>query len=180
MLIKIEKTPNPQTLKFIVDKKWLDFIWECKTEEESKHSPLASVLWKTGDVLYLFFGYDFVSITKKEDQEWDVLKPIFLGAISDFLQENIQLINKRFDENNNLEGFSDFEKKIIEVLDQKVQPAVEGHGGAIKLVKFENGILFLDLQGACKGCPSSIATLKNGVENLMKYYFPEIESVEAV
>lgn len=191
MLIKIERTPNPATLKFIVNKKWLEVIWECKNDEDAKKSIIANQLMKVEGVVYLFFGYDFVSVSKEKEANWEILKPIILGEISDFLLEEIpffqttQIKDQESKPNPSAsakkeEELTEVEKKIIEVLNEKVQPAIESHGGAIQFYKLENGIVYLDLQGACKGCPSSTITLKNGIENLLKYYFPEITSVESI
>ncbi len=179
MLIKVQQTPNPNSMKFIVDKKWLNFVWECFSDFDAKKSDLANTLWKLEGVMYLMFGHDFVSVSKKHDALWEILSPEIVDILSEFLLREVDLFDTQMP-NMEQKNFNELEQKIAQVLEEKVQPAIENHGGMISLVKVENGVVFLDLQGACRGCPSSTLTLKNGIENLLKYYFSEIKSVESV
>lgn len=181
MFIKIETTPNPDTIKFLVESRWLDFVWECKDVDDAKKSILAHKLFSVPGVVYLLFGYDFVSVSKSAETSWDDLKAPILSEISDFLEEGLNLLmDASIEEQKFQADLGELEQKIIIVLDEKVQPALESHGGAVKLVKFEAGIVYLDLQGACRGCPSSEATLKFGIQNLLRYYFPEVQEVRSV
>jgi Fe-S cluster biogenesis protein NfuA len=195
MLIKVHTTPNPDALKFVVGQKWIEFVWECSSEKEAKKSPLALKLWHLPGVAYLMFGHDFVSVVKDREALWEILQTEIIELLSEFLLEEKGLFsdvildfakggnaaendqnqpNKpKYDDRE----YTEFEQKIIKTLEEKVQPALEFHGGWVQFVSFENGILLIDMQGACKGCPSSLSTLKDGIENLMRYYFPEISEV---
>jgi Fe-S cluster biogenesis protein NfuA len=191
-MIRISNTPNPLSLKFIVPEKWMNFVWECADESTAKKSVLASKLWQIEGVKYLLFGHDFVSVTKSQEALWEIIQLEIIEAIADFLNdvigqgkdffakeidaaqlEQAKKVAQKWAENS-------IEEKIQHVLEEKVQPAIAHHGGFIKLIGFENGIVKLDLQGACKGCPSSTQTLKFGIQNLLQYYFPEVVSVESV
>ena len=187
MLIQVNNTPNPDALKFIVPTRWLEFIWECSNLETAKKSNLAKQLWEIEGVVYLMFGSDFVLVTKKPDALWELIQVEVVDKLSAFLEEDVSLFydpnfekTEKEKKTKKQKDFSQLEEKIIKVLDEKVQPALESHGGMVEFVSFENGVLTLDMQGACKGCPSSMYTLKNGIENLMKYYFPEINELKSI
>ena len=191
-MITVQTTPNPNALKFIVGERWIGFVWECNNERDAAKSQLAKVLWAIDGVVYLMFGSDFVSISKKQNVSWEKLQPEIIDAIDEFLQKDIGLFEDNIKipldgqskkskldielSESNIE-YTELEIKIIHVLDEKVRPVLESHGGMVKFVSFHDGVVVLDLQGACKGCPSSMYTLKNGIENLLKYYFPEVKEV---
>ena len=132
-----------------------------------------------------FFGSDFITITKDEDLDWQVLKPMVLGAITDHYNSGEETVidslnQKKSEELNENQDDSDIVKQIKELLDTRVRPAVAMDGGDIVYKKFEKGIVYLHMQGACSGCPSSAATLKTGIENMLKHYVPEVIEVRPV
>ena len=185
MFIQVEPTPNPLTLKFLpgraVTKEGTIFY---QNESEASDSPFAKRIFAVEGVNSVFFGSDFITITKKKDLDWQVLKPMVLGAITDHYnsgEENIidrPSIKKSEIKKN--ENDSDLVKQIKELLDTRVRPAVAMDGGDIVYQKFEKGIVYLHMQGACSGCPSSAATLKTGIENMLKHYIPEVKEVRPI
>lgn len=192
MFIQTEVTPNPQTLKFlpgrVVMEEGTNFFQNIS---ECTHSPFAKRLFNLGGVSGVFFGSDFISITKEENQEWQTLKPIVLGAITDHFNSGEKVINKsnalnQNDKNDQLTSLkkgdidNDIVKQIKELLDTKVRPAVAMDGGDIVFHEFKEGIVYLHMQGACSGCPSSTATLRMGIENMLKHYVPDVKEVRAV
>tara|TARA_X000000368_G_scaffold353200_1_gene294258 strand:+ start:963 stop:1529 length:567 start_codon:yes stop_codon:yes gene_type:complete len=187
MFIQTEDTPNPKTLKFIPGKIILDKgSLEFKTKEEAKKNILANLLFEDENVSSVFIGKDFITITKENDLEWDMVKPNLLSKIHDFfsLEKNVIKNPSSKKKNDNKTKYSKKDLGIVnqikELLNERIKPAVAQDGGDISFVKFEKGIVFLELKGSCSGCPSSTITLKSGIENMLKYYIPEIESVEAV
>ena len=182
-MIQTEPTPNPNSLKFISEKT----ISAVGTEEfqkskmdEVSNSFIKELLGFNGVELVLL-SKNFLSVKKIKDVSWDELKPMVISHLNDYFEKNKEPILK--DEqiqpekaNNN----NEIEKKIIEVLDTKIRPAVARDGGDIKFKSFENGIVKVELQGSCSGCPSSLMTLKQGVQNLLKHYVKEVDSVEAI
>ncbi len=181
MLINVSNTPNHNVLKFIVPKTWINFVWECQDEEQAEKSPLAKKIFAIEGVTYMLFGKDFVSVAKAEEASWQNLESVVLETISDFLNQNISLFATELKQNEEAKiNYNELDLKMIKVIEEKVQPAVEHHGGVVKFHSFQDGILKLEMLGACKGCSSSEITLKNGIQNLMQYYFPEIASIESV
>ena len=189
MFIQTEITPNPSTLKFIPEQKVLEKgTYEFKSKEEAQASKLALDLFSNKAVTNVFFGTDFITITKSELHDWDSIKPDILSKIMNFFSSNSPIIDpdimKTDDDKKDTKSYSEAEKKIVKeiktLLDEKIKPAVAQDGGDITFVSLENNIVYLELRGACAGCPSSTLTLKSGIENMLKYYIPEIESVEAV
>ena len=188
MFIQTEITPNPLTLKFLPGRDVLKKgTLEYRDKNEAKSSPLASRLFDIQHVTNVFLGSDFISITKTEKVDWDILKPEILSSIMDFFSSGIEI--EQLDSDANIDqpeliNYKPKEKKIVlevlKLLDDKIRPAVAQDGGDIKFVKFNSGVVFLELRGACAGCPSSTMTLKSGIENMFKYYIPEIKAVEAV
>ena len=127
----------------------------------------------------IFLGKDFVSVNKYEDIEWEELKHIIISLINDYYSDGKEfVIDKSL--NENLENLKDIEKKIVQILNEKIRPAVAKDGGDIKFKEFKNGIVRVQLQGSCSGCPSSTMTLKQGVQNLLCHYIPEVKQVEAI
>ena len=185
MFIQTEQTPNPQTLKFLPGKVVMDdgtaFFQNI---EEGSNSPFAKRLFKVEGVEGVFFGSDFITITKQQSVDWQIMKPIILSAIMDHYNSGDKTIdNPEKKENNSLqqdENDSEIVKQIKELLDTRVRPAVAMDGGDIIYNSFKDGIVYLQMQGACSGCPSSTATLKMGIENMLKHYIPEIQEVRPI
>jgi len=190
MFIRSESTPNPATLKFIPDD--LEVLKtgtiEFKNQKQaSKKSPLAMQLFEIKGVEAVFLGHDFITITKNDNVDWQDIKTEIQATIMDFFVSNkpILFANQSADlkvEENNNEFTQDSEivKQIKELIEIKVRPAVAMDGGDIIFHSFENGIVYLVLKGSCSGCPSSTVTLKNGIENMLKHYIPEVEAVEQI
>jgi len=191
MFIQTEVTPNPNTLKFIPGHILLDKgSYDFPNAEAADKSPLALRMFNVEGVEGVFIGEDFISITKSEDKTWDVLKPHILSDLMDHLVANKPIILENSD-NVQAEDlaeekidYSDEEQKIVqeikELLDSRVRPAVAVDGGDIIFNKFINGVVYLKMRGACSGCPSSTVTLKNGIENMLRYYVPEVIEVKQV
>ena len=183
MFIQTETTPNPASLKFlpgrvVMERGTADF----RSVEEANSSLLAQNLFKIEGVEGVFFGSDFISVTKSESFDWQILKPSVLGAISVQYESGTSIIDKIENTEKNSTDTKDSEivVQIKELLDTKVRPAVAMDGGDITFSDFKDGIVFLRMQGACSGCPSSTATLKAGIENMLKHYLPEVQGVEPV
>ena len=184
MFIQTEATPNPSTMKFIpgrvVLKEGTAFF---KNKEEALGSPFALRLFNYENVKGVFFGTDFITITKKDDAEWDIIKPIILGLINEhYLSNDPTISDNNIEKNikNNTGEDSDIVKKIKELIDTRVRPAVAMDGGDIIFENYKKGIVYLHMQGACSGCPSSTVTLKTGIENMLKHYIPEVTEVRQV
>jgi len=186
MFIQTEQTPNPQTLKFlpgivVMDEGTAFF----QNIDKTSNSPLAKKLFDVDGVTGVFFGSDFITVTKNDSLDWQVMKPLILGAIMDHFNSGEPTINNETNdkgEKSLLENSedSDIVKQIKELLDTRVRPAVAMDGGDIVYDNYENGIVYLHMQGACSGCPSSMATLKMGIENMLKHYIPEVKEVRPV
>ena len=185
MFIQTEQTPNPQTLKFLPGKVVMDngtaFFQNI---EESTNSPFAKRLFKLEGVEGVLFGSDFITITKNQSIDWQVMKPLILGSIMEHYnsgEETLLKVEKEI--NNSLEKNdedSEIVKQIKELLDTRVRPAVAMDGGDIIYNSFKDRIVYLHMQGACSGCPSSTATLKMGIENMLKHYVPEVQEVRPI
>jgi len=190
MLIETETTPNPATLKFLPGRTVMDMgTRDFATPEEAAASPLAEELFSLGDVTGVFFGHSFVSVTAAPGTDWSVLKPDVLGIMLDHFSANMPLFKPK-----NAAGFSvpeerqfnddpadaDIIDQIKDLIETRVRPAVAQDGGDIIYQGFDKGNVYLRMQGACAGCPSSTATLKQGIEGLLKHYVPEVTGVYAV
>ncbi len=185
MFIQTEQTPNPQTLKFLPGKVVMnDGTAFFQNFEEASHSPFAKRLFKIEGVDGVFFGSDFITITKSQSVDWQVMKPLILGSIMDHYNSGEDtIIKKEKKENTSLnddENDTDIVKQIKELLDTRVRPAVAMDGGDIIYDSFKDGVVYLHMQGACSGCPSSTATLKMGIENMLKHYVPEVQEVRPI
>lgn len=186
MFIQTENTPNPLTLKFIPGQTVLEKgTLEFKSIEESKNHKLADELFGTGNVTNVFVGKDFISITKTEKVEWEHIKPSFLSIIMNFFSAggDFEKETKSIPSEEEVvysEGELKIVNKVKQLIEERVKPAVAQDGGDISFVSFKDGVVFLELQGACSGCPSSTMTLKSGIENMLKYYVPEVQSVEPI
>jgi Fe-S cluster biogenesis protein NfuA len=194
MFIQTETTPNPATLKFLPGKEVLvqgtaDFR---DPESAAAASPLAGKLFAIDGVTGVFFGYDFVTVTKRatgDTPEWQHIKPAILGTIMEHFMTGqpvmaIETAAKRDEAETDEEFFDEADSEIVltikELLDTRVRPAVAQDGGDITFRGYENGTVFLHMKGACAGCPSSTATLKHGIQNLLKHFVPEVQQVEQV
>ena len=185
MFIETEATPNPATLKFlpgrvVADRDVLDF----RSSAEAESSPLARRLFAIGDVGGVFFGSDFVSVTKTAG-EWHHLKPAVLGAIMEHFVSGAPLVDVAPAEAGPTDEFfdpADAEKvaTIKDLIETRVRPAVAGDGGDIVFKGLRDGTVYLAMKGACSGCPSSTATLKNGIQNLLRHFVPGVEAVEQI
>ena len=182
MFIQTEQTPNPQTLKFLPGKVVMDEGTAFyQNIDEAGDSPFAKRLFAVDGVEGVFFGSDFITITKNESSDWQVMKPSVLGSIIDHFNSDEMTIEKSdYKETEKSVDDSEIVKQIKELLDTRVRPAVAMDGGDIIYNDFEDGIVYLKMQGACSGCPSSTATLKMGIENMLKHYIPEVQEVRPV
>ncbi len=181
MFIQTEATPNPATLKFLPGTQVLGSGTANFTDAASATgSPLAASLFGVEGVSGVFLGGDFVTVTKRDDKSWETLKPQVLGMIMLHFQSGKPVMNEVEAPTESDGEESEITTRIRELLDTRVRPAVAQDGGDIIFHGFEDGIVYLRMQGSCAGCPSSTATLKHGVENMLKYYIPEVVEVRAV
>ena len=185
MFIQTEVTPNPATLKFLPGRPVMeDGTFEARDLEQAENSPLAKALMQLPGVSGVFFAPDFISVTKK-DGEWQHLRPAILGVVTEFYLSGAPLIEGATSPNDAAgEFFAPADAEIVEtikeLIETRVRPAVAGDGGDITFKGFRDGVVYLVMKGACSGCPSSTATLKNGIENLFKHFLPEVRGVEQV
>ena len=179
MFVQTEITPNPNSLKFLPGKIVSNNGSFEVTKKDSINNELVKNLLSVNGVQGIFLGKDFISINKRDETPWEEIKHIVISLINDFYSSGKEfVIDKNLnDDNKNLE---DIEKRIIQLLDQKIRPAVAKDGGDIKFKEFNDGIVKVQLQGSCSGCPSSTMTLKQGVQNLLCHYIPEVKGVEAI
>ena len=185
MFIQTERTPNPATLKFLPGEAVMSTgTADFRDVESAERSPLARRLFQVEGVTGVFFGGDFVSVSKSDDADWQLLKPVILGVIMEhfvaghplLLDDAAQTAEEVADDGADVEIIA----QIKELLDTRVRPAVAQDGGDITYQGFQNGVVMLQLQGSCQGCPSSTMTLKMGIENMLKHYIPEVVEVRAV
>ncbi len=182
MFIQTESTPNPTTMKFLPGKEVMpvgtvNFV----TVEEAGKSPLALSLFGIDGVVGVFLGSDFITVTKSNDWDWDTIKPLILAATMEHFQSGLPAVEACDTDGPGVEGEDDeVVVQIRELIDTRVRPAVAQDGGDIVYKGFEDGIVYLHMQGACAGCPSSTETLKYGIENMLRHYVPEVQEVRAV
>ena len=185
MFIQTESTPNPATLKFLPGQAVLEAgTADFPTAEAGEASPLAKRIFTVDGVTGVFFGTDFITVTKGDSTEWDHIKPSILGAIMEHYQSGAKVMG---DAEAPASGHAEHDgedgaivDQIKELLDTRVRPAVAQDGGDITFHGFERGVVYLHMQGACAGCPSSTLTLKMGIENLLRHYIPEVVEVRPV
>ena len=179
MFVQIENTPNPNSLKFLPGKTVSNSGSIEITKKEETNNELIRNLLSINGVQGIFLGNDFISINKYDENSWDDIKHIVISLINDFYAGGKEFV---IDKNSdvNFEDLEEIEKKIIHLLEQKIRPAVAKDGGDIKFKEFKNGKVKVQLQGSCSGCPSSTMTLKQGVQNLLCHYIPEVKEVEAI
>ena len=179
MFVQTEITPNPNSLKFLPGKIVSNSgSYEITNKDDTSNLLIRNLLSVNG-VEGIFLGKDFISINKNEHISWDEIKHIAISLINDFYKDGKECVIEK-NLNEDIENLEEIEKKIVKVLDQKVRPAVAKDGGDIKFKEFKDGIVKVQLQGSCSGCPSSTMTLKQGVQNLLCHYIPEVKEVIAV
>ncbi|MCT4557803.1 MAG: NifU family protein [Pelagimonas sp.] len=185
MFIQTESTPNPATLKFLPGQTVLEMgTADFPTSDAAAGSPLAQRLFSVSGVTGVFFGNDFVTVTKEDSVDWDHLKPAILGAIMEHFQSGQPVIADGSAADGGHAEHSGEDAEIVgqikELLDSRVRPAVAQDGGDITFHGFDRGVVYLHMKGACAGCPSSTLTLKMGIENLLRHYIPEVTEVRPV
>ena len=180
MFVQTEVTPNPNSLKFLPGKNVSNNGSFEVTKKEETDCELVRNLLSINGVTAVFLGSNFLSINKSDNMDWENIKHIVISLINDFYSTGKEFViaNELFDEKK--EEHNEIEKKIISILETKIRPAVAKDGGDIKFKEFKNGIVSVELQGSCSGCPSSTMTLKQGVQNLLCHYLPEVKEVVAV
>ena len=179
MFVQTEITPNPNSLKFLPGKMVSEHeSFEVTNKDETSNELVRNLLSING-VEGIFLGKDFISINKSKDFSWDDIKHIVTSLINDFYSSGKECVIEK-NLLNKTENLAEIEEKIVKILDQKIRPAVAKDGGDIKFKEFNNGIVKVQLQGSCSGCPSSTATLEQGVQNLLCHYIPEVKEVEAI
>ena len=179
MFVQTEATPNPNSLKFLPGKKVSNSgPYEITSKEDVQNELVRNILSVNG-VEGIFLGQDFISVNKSENVKWDEIKHIVISLINDFYADGKEFV---IDENIKEEAsnLSEIEEKIVKILEQKIRPAVARDGGDIRFKEFKNGVVKVQLQGSCSGCPSSTMTLKQGVQNLLCHYLPEVKEVVAI
>ena len=180
MYVQTQKTPNPNSLKFIPGKLVSNNgSFEINNKDEINNDLIRNILSING-VTGIFLGEDFLSVNKKENTSWGDVKHIVISLINEFYSDGKEfIIDKKLDNEKQVD-YDEIEKQIIKILDTKIKPAVARDGGDIKFKEFKNGVVTVQLQGSCSGCPSSTMTLKQGVQNLLCHYIPEVKEVIAV
>ena len=183
MFIQTEATPNPATLKFLPGRSVIDGTMEVTSREQAVKSPLAEKLFDIPNVSGVFFGSDFITVTKTEG-EWQQLKPLILGAIMEHFMSGAPLLKSgetAGSADDEDEFFDEADTELVatikDLIETRVRPAVAGDGGDITFRGFKDGVVFLAMKGSCSGCPSSTATLQHGIQNLLKHFVPEVTEV---
>ncbi len=187
MYIQTEETPNPEALKFLPDHEVSPEgpIFYNNPSEAAGSSELAQKLFQVTGVEAVFFGSNFITVTKTSQTDWSIIKPEILMTIMDHLVAGLPILSDANSEAGkkvdtiNTENLSDIEKQIVEIIDTRVRPSVAMDGGDIVYKGFKEGIVYLELRGACSGCPSSSITLKSGIESMLQHFIPEVKAVEA-
>ena len=179
MFVQTEVTPNPNSLKFLPGKNVSNSgPYEITNKDDLENDLIRDILSING-VEGIFLGQDFISVNKNDEAKWEEIKHIVISLINDFYADGKDFV---IDENakEDISDLSEIEEKIVKILEEKIRPAVARDGGDIKFKEFKNGIVKVQLQGSCSGCPSSTMTLKKGVQNLLCHYIPEIKEVESI
>ncbi|MDC3008088.1 NifU family protein [Candidatus Pelagibacter sp.] len=179
MFVQSELTPNPNSIKFLPGKIVSKSGSFEVTKKDETNNELIKNLFLVNGVESIFLGKDFISVNKQDNVEWEEIKHIIISLINDFYSTGKEyVVEKNLNESS--ENLEEVEMRIIKILDQKIRPAVARDGGDIKFKEFKDGIVKVQLQGSCSGCPSSTMTLKQGVQNLLCHYIPEVKQVEAI
>ena len=179
MYVQTEITPNPNSLKFLPGKKVSNSGPYEITNKDQINNVLVKNILSINGVEGIFLGQDFISVNKNDQIKWDEIKHIVISLINDFYLDGKEYVIDENEKEKN-DNLDEIEKKIVKILDQKIRPAVAKDGGDIKFKEFKNGIVKVQLQGSCSGCPSSTMTLKQGVQNLLCHYLPEVKEVVAI
>jgi|TARA_X000000368_G_C22772820_1_gene597936 Thioredoxin-like proteins and domains len=180
MFVQTQKTPNPNSLKFLPGKKVSnDGAYEFLNKEETENYFVRNILSING-VTGIFLSEDFLSVNKLENEKWENIQHIIISYINEYYSEGNEFIIDKPETNKNINDYGEIEKKIIKILETKVRPAVAKDGGDITFKGFKDGKVTVMLKGSCSGCPSSTLTLKQGVQNLLTHYIPEVKEVLAV
>ena len=183
MYVQTEETPNPNTLKFLPGKTVSEVgSFEFTAKDQTENRLIKDIL-SMKEVNMVFLGPDFITVKKTEQILWKEIKPKIISLINEYyLKDNVSILDRNYvkQKSNDKEPTDEVVKKIISILDEKIRPAVARDGGDIKFKSFDNGLVTVELQGSCSGCPSSIMTLKQGVQNLLCHYVSEVKRVEAV
>lgn len=186
LFIQTKPTPNPSSLKFVPGKEVMtgEQTMDFSSMRFTHISPMARKLFSIEGVVRVFYGKDFISVTKKEDVEWNILKPEILGVITDHYTKSQPLFTEELPPEDTLINDDDSEAvaMIKEIIETRIRPFVQEDGGDVKYIDFdeEKGHLRIQMKGSCAGCPSSSVTLRNGIENMLKHYVAEVESIEAI
>ena len=179
MFVQSELTPNPNSIKFLPGKIVSKSGSFELTKKDETNNDLIKNLFSINGIESIFLGKDFISVNKQDSVEWEEIKHIIISLINDFYSTGKEyVVEKNLNESS--ENLEEVEMRIIKILDQKIRPAVARDGGDIKFKEFKDGIVKVQLQGSCSGCPSSTMTLKQGVQNLLCHYIPEVKQVEAI
>ena len=179
MFVQSEFTPNPNSIKFLPGKTVSKSGSFEVTKKDETNNELIKNLFSVGGVESIFLGKDFISVNKQDNVEWEEIRHIIISLINDFYSTGKEyVVEKNLNESS--ENLEEVEMRIIKILDQKIRPAVARDGGDIKFKEFKDGVVKVQLQGSCSGCPSSTMTLKQGVQNLLCHYIPEVKQVEAI
>ena len=180
MFVQTEKTPNPNSLKFLPGKIVSeDGPYEILNKDETNSYLIRNILSISG-VTGIFLGEDFLSVNKEKDVDWESIKHVVISHINEYYAEGNEFIISKKTKASDSSSYNEIEKKIIKILETKVRPAVARDGGDIKFKEYKDGKVTVELQGSCSGCPSSTLTLKQGVQNLLCHYVPEVKEVLAV
>ena len=179
MFVQTEVTPNPNSLKFLPGKKVSNSGPYEVTRKDDMQNELVRNILSVNGVVGIFLGEDFISVNKNDDTKWEEIKHIVISLINDFYSNGKEFVvdeDLKEDESN----LNEIEERIVKILEEKIRPAVARDGGDIKFKEFKNGVVKVQLQGSCSGCPSSTMTLKQGVQNLLCHYLPEVKEVVAI
>ena len=179
MFIQTEITPNPNSLKFIPGKVVCSTGSFEVTKNDNVNNELIKNILSVNGVEGIFLSKDFISVNKRDENSWDDIKHIVISHINEFYASGKEFVINN-DLNEQSESFDEIEKRIVQLLEDKIRPAIARDGGDIKFKEFKDGVVKVQLQGSCSGCPSSTMTLKQGVQNLLCHYLPEVKKVEAV
>ena len=180
MFVQTEVTPNPNSLKFLPEAKVSNDVPVEITDKNQSNNELIRNIMSINGVVSIFLSDDFLSVNKDENTEWEDLKHIIISFINDYYSNGNEIVIDKENKNFLNKDLSEIEKKIVKILETKVRPAVARDGGDIKFKDFKDGVVTVNLQGSCSGCPSSTMTLKQGVQNLLCHYIPEIKEVIAI
>ncbi len=180
MFIQTLKTPNPNSLKFVTGKVVSSIGPVEISKNETINNNLLRSIFSVKGVESIFLAEDFLSINKQDQIDWEDIKHIILSLLNEYYLDGGEVIINQKPSISNVENLQEVEKQIIKILETKIKPAVARDGGDIKFIEFKNGVVKVQLRGSCAGCPSSVITLKQGVQNLLTHYIPDVKQVEAI